>query len=186
MIARKGNWCPTFTGRKFWPLDPRPTDVCIEDIAHHLAMEVRYAGAVRKFYSVAEHCVHVSRRVPPQDALWGLLHDASEAYCRDLNKPIKVAMPEYRRVEAAVMGCIVKRFRLPLPEPLSVKRVDQAITADEWDQLLPPHLKADAVARWGGAPMNVVIRGWTPQAAERNFLARFHHLMRLRGAKEAA
>lgn len=184
---RKGDWIQTFTGRVFWPLDPRPDEVAIEDIAHSLAMQCRYAGHCRRFYSVAEHCVHVSRRVPPADALWGLLHDASEAYLVDLPRPVKMSIPQYRVIEAGVLRCIAARFRLGMPEPESVVRCDKAIVHDERAQLMAPMKRADVAWRWGGEPLNVVIRGWTPATAERNFLGRFHQLMRLRdGQKEAA
>src|ERR1035441_7448066 len=71
----------TFSGLRFWPLDPDPDKILIEDIAHALAHQCRFGGHASKFYSVAEHSVHVSKLCAPKDALWGLLHDASEAYC---------------------------------------------------------------------------------------------------------
>ncbi|MFN9113590.1 MAG: phosphohydrolase, partial [Bacteroidota bacterium] len=70
-------WIQTFSGIAFWPLDPKPEHVRIADIAHALSMKCRYNGHTRKFYSVAEHSVLVSRHVPEEDALWALLHDAS-------------------------------------------------------------------------------------------------------------
>ena len=91
MAARKGDWIQTFTGRAFYVLDPRPEDVDIEDIAHALSMQCRFAGHCREFYSVAQHSVTASWLVPPEDALWGLLHDAAEAYVVDLPRPIKRA-----------------------------------------------------------------------------------------------
>ena len=57
----RGSWAQTFTGRQFFPLDPDPQDIDIVDIAHSLAMQCRYNGHTDRFYSVAEHCVHVSR-----------------------------------------------------------------------------------------------------------------------------
>jgi hypothetical protein len=38
---RRGNWQQTFTGRQFWPLDPRPEEVCADDIAHALSLQCR-------------------------------------------------------------------------------------------------------------------------------------------------
>ena len=74
--ARKGNWMQTFTGRQFWPADPRADEIDIRDIAHALSMQCRYAGHCTQFYSVAEHCVLLANAIPEQK-LWALLHDAS-------------------------------------------------------------------------------------------------------------
>ena len=79
----------TFTGKLVNPLDLTPQDVDIRDIAHHLSNMCRWQGATRHFYSVAEHCVHVSRLVPTGYALLALLHDAAEAYMGDAIRPIK-------------------------------------------------------------------------------------------------
>jgi hypothetical protein len=68
----------TFSDVRFWPLLPNPDDIRIEDIAHALSNQCRFAGHAREFYSVAEHCVRVSQLCRPEEALWGLLHDASE------------------------------------------------------------------------------------------------------------
>jgi hypothetical protein len=67
-VAHTGNWIQTFTGRQYWPLDPREGDVYIEDIAHALSLQCRFTGHCRSFYSVAEHCVRVSHVVPSEDA----------------------------------------------------------------------------------------------------------------------
>ena len=69
---------------------------------------------MREFYSVAQHSVIVSERVPPEHALWGLLHDASEAYLCDVARPVK-RLPElagYRDAEAAIMRAVSDRFGL--------------------------------------------------------------------------
>src|SRR5690606_29748913 len=98
--TRKGDWMQTFTGRRFWPLDPRPDEICIEDIAHALSMQCRYAGHCLSFYSVAEHSVLLSQHVAEPFRRWALLHDASEAYLVDVPRPIKGDLSNYRAVEA--------------------------------------------------------------------------------------
>lgn len=85
---RRGDWMMTYSGRAFWPLDPRADEIDPLDIAHALSMLCRYGGHVRRFYSVAEHCVLMSHAVAPEHALWALLHDATEAYMVDLPRPI--------------------------------------------------------------------------------------------------
>lgn len=74
----KGDWMQTYTGRRFWPLDPVAGDIEIMDIAHALSNQCRYAGHTRFHYSVAQHSVQVSENVAPEHALWGLLHDAPD------------------------------------------------------------------------------------------------------------
>lgn len=59
-MNKKGDWMQTYGGMKFWPLDPDPDRIIIEDIAHALSNICRYGGHARKFYSVAEHSIHVS------------------------------------------------------------------------------------------------------------------------------
>jgi hypothetical protein len=95
----RGGWMQTFTGRQFFPMDPRPEEVDPTDIAHALSLLCRYNGHVDRFYSVAEHCVHLSYVVPPEHALWALLHDATEAYVGDMISPLKIHMPGYRAAE---------------------------------------------------------------------------------------
>jgi hypothetical protein len=86
---RRGDWMQTFTGRAFYPLDPRPEDIDPVDIAHALSLICRYGGHSSRFYSVAEHCVLMSHAVAPEHALWALLHDATEAYLGDMIRPLK-------------------------------------------------------------------------------------------------
>ena len=78
----------TYTGKKFFPFDPRPEQICIEDIAHGLSMLCRFSGQCPYFYSVAEHSIYVVHCLPDNLQLEGLLHDASEAYLADLPRPV--------------------------------------------------------------------------------------------------
>ena len=59
---RKGDWMQTHTGGQFWPLDPRIEDINILDISASLSKINRYAGHTLDFYSVAEHCVLITRK----------------------------------------------------------------------------------------------------------------------------
>lgn len=107
----------TASGRMFYPLDPRPDEIHIEDIAAALSRICRFGGHCRAFYSVAQHSVLVSEHSGPGDELWGLLHDASEAYLGDLIRPLKrqECMSSWRKAEAAVMSAVRVRFQLPGP-----------------------------------------------------------------------
>lgn len=169
----RGNWMQTFTGRQFYPMDPRPEDVDVVDIAHALSMQCRYNGHVREFMSVAEHCVLVSRLVPAEHALWGLLHDATEAYVGDMVRPLKLHMPEYRAVEDRVMLAIAQKFGIDPEMPTGVKSADTRILLDERAALL-----GEPAGEWqiDGEPFGVEIPAWDPAAAEQEYLLRFAEL----------
>ncbi len=170
---QRGNWMQTFTGRRFYPLDPRPEDINILDIAHALSMQCRYNGHVRKLYSVAEHCVLVSRLVAPEHALWALLHDATEAYVGDMIRPLKLHMPEFQAVENKVMLTIAQKFGIAGDMPNEVHEADSRILLDERAALMGP-----PAGEWGieGEPFGVEILAWSPAIAELEYLARFAEL----------
>lgn len=170
----------TFTGARFQPLAPVVNDVWIEDIAHALANQCRFSGHSRRHYSVAEHSIRVSMLLEEwgedEDVqLWGLLHDASEAYLVDLPTPLKThpAIGDgYRKAERTLMRVICARFSLPEREPERVRIADAVMLATEVRDLMPgrrehwkglvvkPHEEAIV---WLGDP-------------EREFLERFRTL----------
>lgn len=170
---RIGDWIQVFSGRCFYPLDPRPEEIEIEDIAHSLSMRCRYGGHSLFFYTVAEHSVLVSEHVPAEHALWGLLHDAAEAYSADVPRPLKRCLPDWKPMEARIMAAVCERFGLPPREPDEVKRVDLAITSDERALLMRP-----CEREWGALPppVGARIRCLDPAAAKALFLERFHRL----------
>jgi 5'-deoxynucleotidase YfbR-like HD superfamily hydrolase len=131
------SWILTATGRHFSYLDPRPEDIDILDIAQGLANECRYAGHTRAFYSVAQHAWLASQIVPWADSLEALLHDASEAYCKDIPRPLKELLPDYREIEARVDGAIRARFGLPGRASPSIKQADIVMLATERRDLMP-------------------------------------------------
>lgn len=166
-------WITTFTGRRFYVLDPRPQDVAIEDIAHALSLQCRFTGHVRQFYSVAEHCVRVSDACL-EHALWALLHDASEAYIGDMSAPLKHTpeMSRYRTTEKRIRSVIAECFGLVLPEPPEVKIADRRMLLTEARDL------GICVDGWytEQTSFEKVIRPWPPAMAEAAFLARFKEL----------
>jgi len=182
---RIGDWMQTFTGRQFWPLDPCADEVCIEDIAHALAHQCRFAGHTRAFYSVAEHSVRVSdyllETLRPmlgdaviEVALWGLLHDASEAYLVDLPRPVKrqASMLPYREAEVVVTAAIAQAFGLQprFDHDPRVKHADVILLATEARDLMsrPPNA-------WEAmpAPLRGLLVPWSPADAEHAFMGRF-------------
>jgi hypothetical protein len=175
---RVGNYMATFGGRKFWPLDPRPEEVVIGDIAHHLANKCRWAGATRWHYSVAQHSVYVSWFVPGWCALEALLHDASEAYNGDLIRPLKHS-PEFAAfgvVEERVERAIARRFQLEHPWPIAVKDADAAVGIAEAYQLIALPYDQASVHFDASKAADLVIEQWSPDEAEASFLARYEEL----------
>jgi uncharacterized protein len=169
-------WIQTFTGKQFFPLDPDPADIDIVDIAHALSNICRFTGHCREFYSVAEHSIRVSRIVPEKDALWGLLHDASEAYICDVARPLK-RWPEfeavYRPIEDRLMRAVCERFGLPVEMPASVREADLVLLHTEARDLMgkPPqdwHFEARALD-WNIVPLS-------SRLARADFLEHFNQL----------
>jgi hypothetical protein len=171
--SRIGDWLQTYSGQCFWPLDPRPEEIELVDIAHALSMSCRYGGHCTRFYSVAEHSVLVSRHVPPEHALWGLLHDAAEAYSADVPRPLKRNLTGWKEIEARIMAAVCSRFDLSSQEPAEVKAVDLAITRDEQIALMSP-----CARDWGHLPppVGADILGLSPNEAKALFLSRFAEL----------
>lgn len=108
----------TYSGLAIDPLNPEPSMIRIEDVAHGLANTCRYAGQCRFYYSVATHAVYVSRELADHDPivqLYGLFHDASEAYITDVPRPVKRELPEYDRIERDVLAAVWERLDVPAP-----------------------------------------------------------------------
>ena len=165
----------TFSGVRFWPLLPNPDDILIADIAHALAHQCRFGGHSREFYSVAEHSVHVSKLCLPEDAFWGLLHDASEAYLVDLPRPLKL-LPEfapYREAECRLQRAVAVRFGLPPDQPASVTEADDTMLWIEAHSLLGS-MPFEAVR--DTRPPFEITDPLLPVEAERLFLSRFKEL----------
>lgn len=173
MRKRRGDWFQTYTGLQFWPFDPLPSEIEIEDIAHALSLQCRFNGHIREFYSVAQHSVLVSAIIESAHARWGLLHDAAEAYIGDMVRPLKIGQPDFRCVEAAVMAAVCARFGLQPEEPPEVKQADDILLMTERRDLLvaPP-------APWTprAQPMDAQIVCWPPGYAKHAFLKRFNEL----------
>ena len=167
----------TFSGIRFWPLHPNPADIRIEDISHALSNQCRFAGHSREFYSVAEHSVRVSQHCRPEDALWGLLHDASEAYLSDGPAPVKL-LPQfeaYRAAERSLQGTIAVRFDLSTEQPRSVTEADRAVLGIEICDLLRP-LGSPQPGRPPQKNKLTITNPWPPRIAKARFLSRFREL----------
>lgn len=110
------------TGRRVYLEDPfagvGPVQL-IEEIATGLSTELRFSGHLKVPYTVAQHSISVSSwfHRGAYCLRWhGLIHDASEAYLRDLPKPVKELLPDYKALENRFMNGIADVFNVALPE----------------------------------------------------------------------
>lgn len=187
---RGDGWIMTYTGRQFWPLDPRPEDVDIRDIAHALALKCRYGGHCSRFYSVAQHAVLVSqfvrrnvidtqlydKRERADLKLWGLLHDAEEAYLADIPRPVKPCIAIWKSVSETVQSAVCDHFQLPRSEPPEVKAIDTAMLWPEMKALMPLE-SLDRLAHWRTDVLgDFTLTPWPWERAEWEFLKRFDEL----------
>lgn len=178
--ARHGDWMITYTGRRFWPLSPRPEDVDFRDVAHGLSNLCRYGGHVRCFYSVAEHsnllAMHFLEAGREDLARYALLHDAAEAYVGDIIRPLKPELARFKEIEKPIERAVLLAAGLEPEIPPEVHAADGAIIGEEARKLFSPDVLA--AADW--VPLGRLkiseIMGWVPNYAEQEFLILFDKL----------
>lgn len=187
---RTGPWMQTACGGALPLIGVQARHIDWRDVARGLALTCRFAGQMRdcRVYSVAQHSVLVSEALEEhgaQAALYGLLHDAHEAYLGDWTSPLKQALAaleggaEMRALEWTVAKAIhgVAGLAFPPPEPIAgmVKRADLAALATERRDLLSD-LRAGVRAAgfdWQALPEPWPdrIRPIAPEFAEQRFLS---------------
>ncbi len=161
----------TYTGIKFYPLEPKLEEISIIDIVHALSNICRFTGHVKYSYSVAQHSVHVSQ-LCKKYTMWGLLHDASEAYLTDFPAPLKNS-PElgkaYKEYESKLMAMVCQRFGIQPDMPDEVDIADKIMVTAEMRDLMgnPPWGIQGIVPR----PERVIPVG--PEVARELFYDRF-------------
>jgi len=118
---------------------------------------------------VAEHSVRIARELPEEWKVWGLLHDAAEAYLTDIPRPIKSHFGDYRKFEETLLKAVGKRFNIwAWPIPSGVMEMDNVMLATEARDLLGP-----APDMWSPLPdpLPRKIEPWNWRDAEDRFLA---------------
>jgi len=179
----------TFTGRQFDPFDPQPEDIHILDIAHALSNTCRYGGMCQFYYSVAQHSGYVAQmamdlngtKTSPDWPLWGLLHDAAEAYIGDMPTPFKPFMTNFDKVETDILRVIAEKFGLhwygEAGVPDAIKKVDKRMLFTEARQLLPGADWCKYQPKWPEtAGYDMMVQPMSPIAAEDAFLRTFGNL----------
>lgn len=160
------NCIRTFSGNNVNVFSVNIDLITIEDIAHSLAHQSRFAGHLPFFYSVAQHCCFCADMAPVYLKLEALMHDASEAYLVDLPRPIKQLIPQYNEIEEVLMHQIAKKFHFVWPMSAAIKEIDDAALKFEWDNYM---IKKD----WDRTKI------WTPEFAKTQFLNYFTNLTKV-------
>lgn len=175
MSDHANGWIVTYTGKQFWPLNPRIEDLDIVDIAHALSNMCRFTGHCRSFYSVAQHSVIAAYHAPVWLELSMLLHDASEAYMCDLSRPVKYApgLEGYRTAEHRLQSLIGQRFGVSFDDPLVKQIDDRMLMTERRDLMTFSH-------EWSSKhlpPFDNIIEPWAPAVAEKAFLRLAYELI---------
>lgn len=104
-----------------------PAAIHLEDIIFPLSTEQRYANQLPggKTWTVFQHSCLVEGLCSMGCWREALLHDATEAYMRDLPTPLKQLLPDYQRIERELDLVIRKKFNLPEEMSKEVKQADR-------------------------------------------------------------
>lgn len=185
----RGPWQQTYTGRAFYPADPRPEEVNVEDIAHALSLTCRYNGHCEEFYSVAQHAVwcshYVEQKLLEKRSYQGLTagdwrvvftalhHDDEEAYTGDIVTQIKSIVPEVKPMIQKVNAAVSEAFGLVEPEPHIVKIADlTALATERRDIMAVKQLWVPETWAELPTPSKTTIVPWSPDDAEQEYLDR--------------
>lgn len=121
----------TISGVFFWPMEPHIDEILLDDIVHGIGKECRFVNHTPYHYSVAWHSVALSHVVPDHLKKWALIHDTTEAYLRDLPRPLKKhpIFEKYIAIEDNLMAVIAEFFGMPettIPEELKEYDIDMS------------------------------------------------------------
>ena len=141
-----GDWMLTHAGKHVDPLNVRPEDICLEDIAFALSNISRFGGHV-PFLSVAEHSVRVCMAAPPKLKKAALLHDAAEAYIGDIIWPLKRSIAIWDK-DNAVMGNPFEKCDHPMIRDIEMGimwkvGVRLGFAFVEWGKMMEPVTELD-------------------------------------------
>lgn len=177
----------TYTGKFFDFWHPTHDMICIEDIAHALALTNRYSGHTYQPYSVAEHCERMSY-IKTAHPLVSLLHEVAEAYVGDIPSPQKgylwwasdlTDIVSFREQESRIIRVIGETLGIrDLQGNIKfkgVKEADLIMLATETRDLMP---ESTVFERWtkGVEPLEEKIYPVPWTLAEDQFLVRFEEL----------
>jgi hypothetical protein len=175
---RRGDPIGTYTGGDFHPLDPDPAAIELADIANGLANTCRYAGQCQFYYSVGTHSIYVSKELADHGStvqLYGLFHDAAEAYVSDVPRPIKREIETFELIEERILNTVWKRLGVSPP------------TTAEWETVMDAddrlfHYESDTLLAEFEPPrvpdLSYELTPCSPEAVRERFLDRAETLRR--------
>jgi len=178
-MKKYSSYITTYSGIKFGFVDIDKSLIYIGDIAHALSNICRFGGHTKEFYSVAEHSVLVSRNVSKEAAIYGLMHDAGEAYLMDIPRPIKQFAPKLERLEQKLLNAIVEKYNIPINKKIieEVKDADNRILEAEGAvvfQQTPTWWNSEGIdPRNANGELVLSVKCLPPKDAKELFLIRF-------------
>lgn len=126
--------------------NPKPEQFTFADITRGLCREHRFCGQTTMPFTVAMHllnCLDVAKRdgvdIDTMKAV--LMHDASEAFLRDIPKPLKVLLPDYQYIEERISSVIYEKYGINMTDPAILKYVrdvDHEMLINEKKALFAP------------------------------------------------
>ncbi len=170
----------TVSGGTWNILSPNAKDVSWKDIAEGLAKICRFNGQTHLFYSVAQHCCLVADILPAEQRIYGLLHDAHEAFIGDITSPLKSAFNILGASEAISRLTEVTdnaiydaaNIRTPLDKQVisTVKHADRVVLATEKRDILT---ESSCVWNKLPSPLKITIKPWNWSKAMEEWHDRF-------------
>jgi len=88
-------------------------NVTIEDIAHSGSQLCRYGGHSKRFCPINDHSRLVSYLVKEKKYKpLGLGHDTGESYYVEVPRPLKILLPNYRKLEHGATLLILNKYKI--------------------------------------------------------------------------
>lgn len=186
-------------------LDPRPSQIDFASVAEHLAKEKRFNGATPDVeYSVAQHSflgadaiLKAGGYAAESVAAFFLLHDAHEAFVKDLTTPLKHAVAHIahayyeavpadvinsfdtleQRIDAAIFEAAGLSWPMPQQIKPEVKRFDLIMFVTEWRDLMHDIPHPNWAPYSGIKPLKARIEPMAWPQARAGWLLRAHRLL---------
>lgn len=145
-------------------MNPDPSTILVEDIAHGLANNSRWNGHTQKYWSVAQHCCMMYDMAEKDERLNHLFHDAEEAYWGDMISPLKNVIrekyPEIIERMTLLRRLIYTKFNIPL---MTMTTMMNDYTCLEWEW--------ENIVKESKYPL---LEHWLPERAKSEWLLRYN------------